>query len=37
VAASTSNAGTAGVLDNLLLSTGTVSIDDSGALDIGCE
>ena len=34
---STSNAGTVGVSGDLLLSTGTLSIGDSGALDIGCE
>jgi hypothetical protein len=37
VATSTSNAGTVGVLGDLLLSSGTVSIGNSGALDIGCE
>ena len=32
----TSNAGTAGVSGDLLLSTGTLSVGNSGALDIGC-
>ncbi len=31
------SAGTAGVLGNLSLSTGTVIVGDSGALDIGCK
>ena len=37
VAVLTSNAGTADMLGDLLLSTGTVSVDNSGALDIGCK
>ena len=37
VAVLMSNAGTAGVMGDLLLSTGTASVGDSGALDIGCE
>ncbi len=33
-----SNAGTAGMTGNLVsLSTGTASVDNSGALDIGCK
>ncbi len=37
VIVSTSNAGTVGVPGDLLLSTGTLSVGDSGTLDIVCE
>ncbi len=37
VAVLTSNTGTAGVTGDQLLSTGTVRVGDSGALDIGCK
>ena len=37
VAAWASNAGTVGVSGDLLLSTGTASVGNSSALDIGCE
>ncbi len=37
VAVLMSNAGTAGVTGDLSLSTGTASVGNSGALDIGCK
>ena len=37
VATLTSNAGTVGVSGDLVLSTGTASVGNSGALDIGCK
>ena len=37
VVVSTSNAGTVGVSGDLLLSTGTLSVGNSGTLDIGCK